>query len=72
VERLHHVLSEIEALSRASMAALAASACAPPSAEERMGLALRPGARVFDLVTGQEGEVIAGSAAHYVVPSPER
>lgn len=53
-------------------AALAAAAAPPPTAEEQMGLALRPGARVFDTVTGQEAEVIGGTRAHYVVPSPER
>lgn len=72
MERLPHLLSEIAALSALGGAALRAAATAPPSPEERMGLALRPGARVFDLVTGQEGEVLAGSTAHYVVPSPER
>jgi hypothetical protein len=72
MERLPHLLSEIAAYTRASGAALRAAATPPPSAEERMGLALKPGARVFDLVTGQEGEVLAGTAAHYVVPSPER
>lgn len=72
MERLAHLLSEISALSKGAAADLAAAALPPHSAEERMGLALRPGARVFDLVTGQEGEVLAGTAAHYVVPSPER
>ena len=72
MERLPHVLSEIAALSSASSAALAAAAAPPPSAEEQMGLALTPGARVFDLVTGQEGTIVAGGKANYVVPSPER
>jgi hypothetical protein len=72
MERLPHVLSEIRSLNQGASAALAAAAAPPPSAEERMGLALRPGARVFDLVTGQEGEVLAGTIAHYVVPSAER
>jgi hypothetical protein len=72
VERLHHILSNIAQLERAHAARLAAAATPPPSPEQRMGLALKPGARVFDTITGQEGEVIAGSVAHYVVPSPER
>jgi len=72
VEQLQRVLNEIESLNRDSTAALAAAAAPPPSAEEQMGLALRPGAQVFDSITGQEGEVLAGSVAHYVIPSAER
>jgi len=34
--------------------------------------ALEVGARVFDLVTGQEGEVIYGTRENFVVPAPER
>ena len=34
--------------------------------------ALEVGARVFDLVTGQEGEVIGGSRENFIVPAPER
>lgn len=72
MDRLPHVLREIAGLNEAARAALGAAAVPPPSAEENLGLALRPGARVFDVVTGQEGEVIAGSSAHYLVPSAER
>jgi len=72
MERLHHVLNEIAQLERANSAALAADASPPPTAEEQMGLALRPGAPVFDTVSGQEGEIVVGSVAHYLIPSPER
>jgi len=72
MERLNQVLSELKALSSASSAALAAAAAPPPTAEEQMGLGLRPGARVFDLVTGEVGEVIGGGRANYVVPTPKR
>lgn len=72
MERLHHVLNEIRSLNQGASAALAAAAAPPPSAEEQMGLALKPGARVYDTVTGQEGEILAGSIAHFVVPSAER
>jgi hypothetical protein len=34
--------------------------------------ALEVGARVFDLVTGQEGEVIYGTRENFVVPAPQR
>ena len=34
--------------------------------------ALEVGARVFDLVTGQEGEVIYGTRENFIVPAPER
>ena len=72
MERLHHVLNEIAQLERANTAALAAAAAPPPTAEEQMGLALRPGARVLDTVTGQEAEVIGGTRAHYIVPVAPR
>lgn len=32
--------------------------------------ALEVGARVFDLVTGQEGEVIGGTRENLIVPAP--
>ena len=38
----------------------------------RTGGALAIGARVFDLVTGQEGEVIYGTRENFVVPAPKR
>lgn len=72
MDQLPHVLREIASLNEAARVALGAAAAPPPSPEENMGLALRPGARVFDTITGQEGEVIAGSRAHYLVPSAQR
>lgn len=43
--------------------------CAPPECvEELIGLALRPGQRVLDLVTGLEGEVISGRRELYLIP----
>jgi len=72
VERLGHVLNEIRALSQTARAQLAARVAPPVPAEERMGLDLRPGQKVYDLVTGQVGEVLGGSRAHYVVPTARR
>ncbi len=72
MDQLPHVLREIVSLNKAANADLGAAVVPPPSAEENLGLALRPGARVFDVVTGQEGEIVAGSRAHYLVPSAER
>lgn len=72
MERLQHVLSEISALTQGADAALAAAAAPPPTAEEQMGLALRPGSQAFDLVTGQKVEVLGGTRAHYVVPTTPR
>jgi hypothetical protein len=34
--------------------------------------ALDIGARVFDLVTGQEGEVVYGTRENFIVPTTER
>ena len=72
MERLPYLLNEIQRLSRLSAEALAAAAQRPLSPEEQMGLALRPGALVFDLVTGQKAEVLGGSRAHTVVPTAQR
>jgi hypothetical protein len=72
MERQPQFLKEIRRLSESSMARLAEAATPPPSAEEQMGLALRPGALVFDLVTGQNAEVLGGSRAHTVIPTAQR
>jgi hypothetical protein len=38
----------------------------PPATPERnMGLDLEPGQRVFDLISGQEGTILAGSKTSY-------
>jgi hypothetical protein len=48
------------------------SAMAAPCAEGRMGCQFRAGDRVFDLITGQEGEVLGGTRENVIVPAPER
>lgn len=59
--------------SRAARAAeLAGAARGAGSPEQRLGLALAPGARVFDPITGQEGVVLGGSRENVVVPTPPR
>ena len=40
-----------------------------PTAESRLGLPHVAGARVFDTVTGLEGEVIGGTRENIVVPA---
>jgi hypothetical protein len=47
---------------------------APPalSPEARIGLSLTPGTRVFDTVSGQDGEVLGGTRENVVVHHPER
>lgn len=72
MERLNQVISELEALGRSAADALRDGVSPPAPAEAAMGLVFRPGAQVMDLVSGQEGQVIAGTRANYVVPSPER
>jgi hypothetical protein len=47
--------------------ALTQGVSAPPTPEANLQLAFTPGARVFDLVTGQEGIVNAGSKADYLI-----
>lgn len=41
-------------------------------AEESSGCTLRPGARVFDRVTGEEGEVIRAERTNLVDAAPQR
>lgn len=40
--------------------------------EGRLGCRFTPGARVFDRVTGQMGEVVSGTRENIVTPAPER
>jgi hypothetical protein len=69
MEQIGKVLFEMAAEALLARSRLQKGARPPLSAEERMGLALLPGARVLDLVTGQEGEVMGGTRANYVVPT---
>jgi hypothetical protein len=62
---LHHVSS----LRRQAESSLREAAPQPPAAERTAGLRLAPGTRVLDQITGQEGEVIAGRAENYIVPT---
>lgn len=41
-------------------------------AVRRMGGTFAPGARVFDTVTGLEGEVISGTVENIIVPATKR
>ncbi len=68
MEHIARVMREIAAAARLSQDALRAAAAPPETPEQRMGLELTPGSRVLDRVTGQEGEVLAGSTANYIVP----
>jgi len=43
----------------------------PVSPEQRMGSTVLAGARVFDRVTGLEGEVIAATRENVIVPTPQ-
>lgn len=54
------------------LAAIGRYAGSPASAEQQLGMRFRPGARVFDRVTGQEGEVVGGTIENIVVAAPER
>lgn len=51
---------------------LRAGGAAPRCAEDRLGCRFRPGDRVFDLVSGEEGEVLGSTIEHVVVPAPGR
>lgn len=66
LDRLLVGLARAESRSRA---ALRGASAPPPTPEERLGMELKPGARVVDMVTGQEGVIVAGNAAHTLIPS---
>lgn len=51
---------------------LARSGATAPCAEDRLGCRFRPGDRVFDLVSGEEGEVVGGTVENVLVPTSER
>jgi hypothetical protein len=68
VERLGQMLHALDSARRQADADLAAGAGAPATPHETMGLDLRPGDRVLDLVTGQFGEIISATRASYLTP----
>jgi hypothetical protein len=68
VERLGTMLHTLEGVRRQANADLAAGAGAPATSHEIMGLDLRPGDRVFDLVTGQFGVIVSATRANYLAP----
>ena len=72
MERLPHLLVELAALGVGAATAMEAGAIPPPCAEKQLGMTLWPGARVFDMVTGQEGTVVAGSKANVIIPPTSR
>lgn len=44
----------------------------PACAEGRIGCTFLAGDRVFDLLTGQHGEVISGTIENVLIPAPKR
>lgn len=53
----------------AANAQRAAGVPAPTTPEEFLGLALKPGTRVLDTITGQEGTVYAATIRNTVLPT---
>mgnify|MGYP001580526983 FL=1 len=43
-----------------------------PGVEERLGCAYRQGDHVFDVVSGQEGNVVSSTIENLVVTTPQR
>lgn len=65
---LTRTLRELEQLNRRGDAKVKQATCSGPAcAESNMGLEYKPGARVFDSVTGQEGVILAGQSENTVV-----
>lgn len=69
VSQLDQALRQFNDLNRRMAARLGAPARPAGSSEARLGLRFHPGEKAFDLVTGQEVEIIAGSTAHSIVPT---
>lgn len=63
---LEDLQREIGARNRQRAAALKESASPPPAADRSLGLAFGRGARVLDLVTGEEGTIIDATAEHII------
>jgi len=72
---LDEALEQLGDFNRRAARDMAARCPGPGCPENDLGLAHRPGARVFDLVTGQEGVILGGSRETDFVPvarGPER
>jgi hypothetical protein len=68
VDRLPQLLHTLNAVRRQADANLPARAGAAATSHELMGLDLKPGARVFDSVTGQYGVIVNGKRTNYQAP----
>jgi hypothetical protein len=66
---LQHSSREIESLTGRLAADLRRRIQQPAPPELNQGLAHAPGARVLDLVTGQEGVIIGGSTDTVIIPT---
>ena len=69
MDGLDSVVADLSAALAGQRRQLQNTVAAPPAAEVQAGLEFSPGTRVFDLVTGQEGTVIAGSKTHNLIPA---
>lgn len=69
-KRLHHAVREAAGLAAASKRTLQAGVTLTPAAAPSV-LSLAAGARVLDLVTGQEGVILGGRIEHILVPSSD-
>ena len=63
---LQQLTREFQSLGRQRRGQLAAAATSPEAAASDQGLTFRTGARVLDLVTGEEGIIVDGTAEHIV------
>ena len=67
---VHHIVREAAGLAAASTAALTSGVATDPAASSG-ALSLALGARVLDLVTGQEGVILGGRVEHILVPASD-
>lgn len=65
-------LAEFADFNRRAARDMARHCSGPGCVENDLGLALRPGAAVHDLVTGQNGVILAGTIENSLNPAPNR
>jgi hypothetical protein len=66
---LDTVMRDMADAARIHRAELRSRCAGAECVESRMGLEHEPGAKVFDLVTGQEVTIVRGEKTHRVVPA---
>lgn len=65
--QLDRILAELKETNRRADESLRAGCKGADCADQHLGLSLRPGAKVYDVVTGQEGTILGGTAENTLI-----